>query len=104
MPVRSFGDYFFKKCLLLPIQEEGRELYSGDLFLKLEGFLTDWKWCIYKKYPKLTQDLGEDLFSLAKKTNTGSLIKLKINHKNDEDLELDMEIIGENGDYSSLQE
>jgi len=98
LPVRSYGHYFFKKCLLLPIEEQGRDIYTEDLFSRVEDYLTDWKWCIYKKYPDLIQSLGDDLFSLAQKTNTGSLIKLKINHKNDEDLDLDMEIIGENGE------
>ena len=98
LPLRSYGHFFFKKCLLLPIEEKGREIYAEDLFTRLEGYLTDWKWCIYKKYPDLTQNLGEDLYSLAQKTNTGSLIKLKINHRNEEDLDLYMEIVGENGE------
>jgi hypothetical protein len=87
----------------LPIKEQGGETYAKDLSLKLESYFKDWKWCIYNRSPRLTSKLKDDvtieeLRGLAEKTNTGALIFLKINHKSLNEIELGMEIVGEDGE------
>ena len=98
-----------RDCLLLPIHHPANEKLSFKVFEELENYLRTNPWCRYRSnsaileiLPPKKENLNlhlnrEDILRLmAQKTNTGSLIKVKIDSiKNG--IELSMSVIGKNG-------
>ena len=98
-----------RRCLLLPMHYENDENLSFSVFEELENYLRTSRWCHYQSNSAILEILSpykanldqylvrEDVLKIiAQKTNSGSLIKVKITPK-DTGVELSMNVIGMNG-------
>ncbi|MBT3981990.1 MAG: hypothetical protein HOE90_11585 [Bacteriovoracaceae bacterium] len=96
--------------MLLPVTDNMKGAYSYKVFVELERYLKDCSWCYYKHnsgvinilkgYSKnLEKHLAskEVLSLVARKTKTGSLIKVHLTQNQDGGIDVDLKVYGQNG-------
>lgn len=99
-----------RKCSLLPMTDSVGGAISFKVFEKVENYLKESKWCLYKTNSEMLSilnnykanlathlDNSEVLKVFADKLNVGSLIKVKIQSK-EEGVDILMSVIGSNGE------
>jgi hypothetical protein len=105
-----FAQANMRKCTLLPITDSVGGAISYKVFEKVENYLKESKWCLYKTNSEIITILNnyktnlathlenkEVLKVFAEKLNVGSLIKVKIQSK-EEGVDLHLSVIGSNGE------
>ena len=98
-----------RRCLLLPIYYENNETLSFKIFEEVENYLSMGHWCHYQSNSAILEIISPQKTSLkkylnrddilkiiAKKTNSGSLVKIELRPA-DKGINLSMNVIGANG-------
>ena len=98
-----------RRCLLLPMHYENDETLSFKVFEELENYLKTSHWCRYQHNSAILEILSpykanlnqylnkeEVLKIIARKTDSGSLVRVKLSPK-DTGIDLSMDVVGTNG-------
>ena len=104
-----------RRCLLLPIYYENDETLSFKIFEEVENYLRMSHWCRYQSNSAILEIISPQktnlesyfrrndvLKSIAKKTNSGSLIKIVLEPMN-KGINLSIKVVGSNGSDTYLK-